>query len=435
MKGLTIRRGSVRVRIFASKSGPYVRHEVRWTDHHGRRRRLKRSKLSEAKKEAERLADDLARGHHHSELTLADLASFRAGIVNLFGTGKTLELATAEYADMHRLLVSSLSASRGEGRGEVPTPKQLAAHWLATHQQAQAYTATTSATVETFLLELRARGMSARHQEDLRDRLRKWATENPGAIAQQTAPTVQAWVLGLDIGPRTRNNYLAAIKTLFADAALTNHPHAAAIQLIKPSKLGRVRKAIWKPEEMRRLLDTAKKTDRALIPVLVLGAFGKLRASEAAAVSAADLRLSDRQLILQDGGKTDGRLIPLPENCFQWLEKYAPKAGPMWSLSIDAMNAHCRRLAARCELKWRPNALRKSAQLYATLLDPNYDRIAAQAGTSAKMMRKHYVDPHLATKSDAIEWFAIGPVSRRVRGKTSPQNVPTKATTPKNADN
>ncbi len=99
MKALIIRSGSVRVRVFASRSGKYLRHEVRWTDQHGRLRRLKRSNRAEALAEARRLADDLARGHHHSELTMADLASFRAGILNLCGLGKTLELATAEYAD------------------------------------------------------------------------------------------------------------------------------------------------------------------------------------------------------------------------------------------------------------------------------------------------------------------------------------------------
>jgi integrase len=255
--------------------------------------------------------------------------------------------------------------------------------------------------------------MSLRHQEDLRARLRKYALDNACPMASHTAATVQAWVLALDVAPRTRNNYLAAVQTLFADGALTNHPHAAAIQLIKPSKLGKVRKEIWTPDEMANLLTNAVRFDVALVPVLALGGFAKLRASEAAACRASDLRLKDGQLILQDGGKTDGRLIPLPANCVAWLRAYAPKDGCMWPLSIDAMNAHCRKLAARCETKWRPNALRKSAQLYDTLLDADYDRVSAEAGNSPTMMRRHYVDPKLATKKDAEAWFALMPPQRK----------------------
>ena len=405
-KATVIRSGSVRVHVFASRSGKYLRHEIRWTDHHGRRRRLKRSNRAEALAEARRLAEDLARGHHHSALSLADLASFRAGIVNLYGTGKTLELATAEYAEMRRVLAASIEHPAST---PFPSPAELAAFWLNHHRQDVTSLNTPIAQlVETFLSQLQTRGLSARHQEDMRARLRKYALDNPCPTPRHTAATVQAWVLGLRVAPRTRNNYLAAVQTLFADALLSAHPHAAAIRLIKPSVLGTVHKHIWTPDEMTTLLHNAMRFDAALIPVLVLGGFAKLRASEAATMSAADLRLDDRQAVLQSG-KTGARLVPLPENCVAWLRAHAPKDGPLWPLGIDAMGAHLRALAARCGFKWRPNALRKSAQLYDTLLDADYQRVSREAGNSPKMMRRHYVDPNLATQSDAQKWFAIHP--------------------------
>ena len=410
MKAQRIKSGSSVVRVFQSRSGKYVRFELRWTDHHGRLRRLKRSQRAAALTEARRIAADLARGHHHSELSLADLASFRAGIVNLYGTGKTLELATAEYAETRRILLFSLSAG-GEGRGEVvPSLKDLAQHWLATRPTAAALSTSISSLVETFLLQLKTRGLSARHQEDLRARLRKYALYNPHATHQHTAASVQAWTLGLAVAPRTRNNYLVAVQTLFADAAFAHHPHAPAIRLIKPSVLGQVRKAIWTPAEMIKLLTNAARFDPPLVPLLALGGFAKLRASEAAALRAEDLRLDDAQAILQDG-KTGGRIIPLRANCVAWLRAYAPKDGRIWTMGIDAMGSHLRKLARRCELTWRPNALRKSAQLYDTLLDADYRRVSREAGTSQKMMRRHYVDPTLATKADAETWFGILPAA------------------------
>ncbi len=62
---------SIRIKIFrnatllAGKSD--IRHEIRWTDYRGQRRLLKRSKFSAALREANRIADDLARGHVASE--------------------------------------------------------------------------------------------------------------------------------------------------------------------------------------------------------------------------------------------------------------------------------------------------------------------------------------------------------------------------------
>jgi hypothetical protein len=80
-------------------------------------------------------------------------------------------------------------------------------------------------------------------------------------------------------------------------------------------------------------------------------------------------------------------------------------------MGIDAMGSHLRKLARRCEMAWRPNALRKSAQLYDTLIDADYSRVSREAGTSQKMMRRHYVDPTLATKADAEKWFGILPAA------------------------
>lgn len=402
---VTIRAGNIRIRIFPCRNGRYVRWEFRYRLHDRRLRKVRRATLAEARKEAEHIAENLARGHHQSELSLADLASFRAGVINLFGTGKTLELATAEYAAAYKLIVSNSQLPPSE----LPSLLDLARAWLdARRLDNSCLTLPIGAIVETFIDQLKTRGLSARHQEDLRARLRKYALDNACPTPQHTAATVQAWVLGIEVAPRTRNNYLAAVQTLFADALMASHPHAPAIRLIKPSVLGNVRKVIWTPEEMTKLLTTAARFDAPLVPLLALGGFAKLRASEAVAMRAADLRLDDAQAILQSG-KTGSRLIPIPENCIAWLRSYAPKDGPLWSMSIDAYNAHLRRLARRCEVTWRPNALRKSALIYATLMDPDYTRISREAGNSPKMMRAHYVDPNLATKAEAERWFAIAP--------------------------
>lgn len=388
-----------RVAIFTSrntvKGRSYLRHEIRWRDFFGHLRRLKKSNLAEARAEARRIANGLAQGRPECALSLAEIADYSAAVPHLRATFKSMAAVAEEFAQAHEITPGV----------SMPT---LARYYKA-HQRADNTTGRTiDELVETFLLELRARGMSARHQEDLRARLRRYAHENAQPMAEHTAATVQAWVLRLPVAPRTRNNYLAAVQTLFADAVLAHHPASPAIRLIKPSKLAPPIKHIWKPAELRELLTTAARFDAGLLPLIALGAFGKLRASEAAGLQAEDMRLDDAQILLRNG-KTGARVIPIPANCVAWLRVHAPANGPIWPYSIDAMNAHLRRLAHRCRLMWRPNALRKSGQLYDTLMDADYNRVSREAGNSPRMMRRHYVDPTLATRADALEWFGLLP--------------------------
>src|SRR5207247_7857777 len=84
----------------------FVDWEFRWRDGAGRRRRLKRANRKDAIAEARRIARDLAAGRS-AELSSGDVASFRAGITNLFGCGASIEAATAEYAEARRRLAGA----------------------------------------------------------------------------------------------------------------------------------------------------------------------------------------------------------------------------------------------------------------------------------------------------------------------------------------
>lgn len=408
MKGITVKSGSVRVRIFTSRSGKYVRHELRWTDHHGRRRRLKRSSLAEARREAQGIAEDLARGHHRSELSLADLASFRAGIVNLYGTGKTLELATAEYAECHKLLFSSLSASRGEGQVSTPSLKDLAAFWLANHRQQTGPLPVADAVAR--LLEAKTQqGVSPRWLGSLKSQLKKFATAHPLDIQCLTAPEVRQWAYGLRLGARARNNHLAAVKLLFNLGELRNHRERQSILDIPAITVTESTNALWTPDEFRRLLHAAP---AHLLPVLVLGGFAKLRSSEIMRIESGNLKLEESRLMLRAGQTKTRRwrIVPLPECAVAWLRAgHLADTGKLWPWGSQKFNADLRKLAVACGLRWRPNALRNSAITYDQINNPDVARVAREAGNSAGVVETEYFALHGVTKATAAEWFAIYP--------------------------
>lgn len=397
---ITIRSGSVRVRVFYSRSGKYLRHEIRWTDHHGRRRRLKRSNRSEALREARRIADDLARGHHQAELSLADLASFRAGVINLLGLGKTLELGTAEYAEaLRKIRKHHPAASLAE-----------AVEFYLSHRGQALAELTVEQAVREFLAEKAGQGLSRRWLDTLTGQLNRFAAENPGPSKLLTAQRVQVWFHGLDgMGARSKNNHLAAVQGLFSSAAFAFHPARKAVAELQPLKTAPVDPKTWKPEEFRRLLHAAGPD---LVPVLALGGFAAVRNSEIRRLRWDQIQLEDGHLrIFRGQGKDRNkrRLVKLPGACVAWLRTVAKSDGPLWPWGVSRFSKRVRALAAACGYTWRENALRKSAITYRELLDCDVRNTAREAGNSAAMIEEYYLAFDGVRRSDATAWFEIYP--------------------------
>ena len=401
MKAIRVKSGSSVVRVFASRSGKYVRFELRWTDHHGRRRRLKRSQRAAALAEAKRLADDLARGHHHAELSLSDLASFRAGIVNLYGTGKTLETCTAEYAESQRLLCDVAPDAR-------PSLKDLARFWLANRQQGTGPLTVADAVAK--LLEAKTQqGVSERWRGALKSQLKRFTTDHPGDIQRITAADVRQWAYALPLGARARNNHLAAVKLLFNLGELRAHRERQAIQDIPAVTVAETTNALWTPAEFRRLLHAAP---LHLLPVLVLGGFAKMRSSEIMRIEAANLKLKESRLMLRAGQTKTRRwrIVPLPDCAVAWLRACElAEDGKLWPWGSQKFNADLRKLAVSCGLKWRSNALRNSAITYDQINNPDVARVARESGNSVGVVETEYFALNGVTKDTAQEWFALFP--------------------------
>ena len=400
-RAITIRSGSVRVRVFASRSGPYLRHEIRWTDHHGRRHRLKRSHKPEALAEARRLADDLARGHHHAELSLADLASFRLARQHLYGTGRTIEQACGEYADLRRAFRDAAQP--------LPPLADLAAHWLQSAIRNRQSAITVPQAVSAFLLAKQQQGVSARWHATLRSQLERFAADHPSDTASLTASAVQRWFLTLPgLSARSRNNHLAAVQCLFHGPELRHHPERQSILDLAPCVTAPAPNALWTPDEFQRLLHGA---GPHLLPVLVLGGFAKLRPSEIMRLDWSALRLHERRLLLRAGQTKTRRtrIVPLAACAVAWLRTLPERTGPVWPWGTCKFNADLRALAVRCRLAWRRNALRNSAVTYDHILNPDLARVAREAGNSPKILETEYLALDGVTKATARAWFALHP--------------------------
>jgi hypothetical protein len=437
-KTITIHHGrNVTVKIFrtaskhVAKDGTlrtYTSHVVRWTDLDGIPRELKRNKLADARREGEAKAEQIAKGSPTTELSQADVASFKAAVGNLYGTGKRIEVVTADFAEGHKLAPDKSHAEL--------------ARFYAEHQPRTALDLTVPVAVKQLLAKKKTKGASARWLGTLESQLNAFAEKFPGAIVQVTAEQIEDWVLSLKVKAVTRNNYLAAVQSLYSLPALAHAPHRESILAIEPSAEDEAAKVPdatqrWTPEEFRLLLDTAlqpftvhnKRTrkdelrsHRHLLPVLVLGGFCKMRSeSEVLRADWKHVEFADRQIYAN--GKTGERLATLTRNAVPWLKLSAQKAGPIWPWGENKLHRDLRALARRCNLTWRANALRKSATTYAMKLNPDAGEVSDDAGNSPAVMRKYYLRLGGITKAMARQWFGILPP------KNSRVIVPLKAAT------
>lgn len=426
-KTVYARSGSVWIPIFRSsvvtRGKRYPSYVIRWKDLNGQSQSQRFSKLTAAKTEAERIAEDLATANASSCLTQAQIASFTAGVHNLRYIDASIENATAEYAETMGILATV------QPRPSLP---ELARFYIE-HKPKAAVDLTVADAVAAYLVTRIKKGISKAWHGTLKSQLNRFASEFNGTITAITADQVDAWVLALpDVSAVTRNNHLAAVQALYNLPALAHAPHREAIQALDRCGEEKAREqsprqdAIWTPAEFRKLLDASvlpytlydagrrrnvTRSHLHLLPMLVLGGFCKLRnESEAMRARWESVHLADRQIYTN--GKTGERLVTLTPNAVEWLKLCKKTAGPIWPWGEHKLHKDLRALAARCELEWRPNALRKSASTYAMKLKPDADQVSGEAGNSPAVMRKYYLRLAGITKAKAREWFSLRPAPK-----------------------
>jgi integrase len=252
--------------------------------------------------------------------------------------------------------------------------------------------------VKRFLATKRAANRRLRTVRDLELRLGKFARSFTLPLGRLTPEMIAAWLDGLRIGPRTRNNYRAALTNFFASVGLR------ALVTVPKAKT-RAAKAIWTPAEMRLLLEGAN--DR-LLPVLILGGFCGLRTeSEIERLRWEEVDIEHRVIHVSDENKTEeARLAPIPDNAADWLEPWNEARGPVTDFRSGRIGEALSRLAKRVGLgRWRHNALRHSFGTYRTAVTEDVAKVSLEMGNSPAEVMRSYRRPR--TKQIGEEWFAI----------------------------
>ena len=297
------KRGNAEVPVYTIRRGCPNEHHVVCYYQGGRRQRRSFSNLEKAKAEAVIIATKLSSGDLEAiRLTGLDRQVYLAAQEHLRSTGITLDSAARDYATAHRLL------------GGYPVLE--AVRFYVQHRQGRFTPRKVSEVVAELLEQKESKKRSAVYLKDLRGRLIPFAGSFRDVdIHEVQTAQIEAWLNKLNLSPRSLNNYLRAVRTLFGFAAtrkyLTgNHPGATEVEWATedPGEID-----IYTPDELIRLFHSAK---LEMIPYLALAAFAGIRSAELQRLIWTDVKLDKGFIEIKRGkAKTRSRrLVPISDN-------------------------------------------------------------------------------------------------------------------------
>ena len=393
--------GSVVIPIYRTRVQAKGRKYLAWTvafTAEGRRQRIVRASLEEAREIANEKATQLANGHIAAMgFSSQDAASYGRACELIGPTGKPLEVAAGEYAEW-------VAAMRPTG----VSPAVAVADYLRRHP-----VGTPDRTVPDLLKEMlvikKADGASHRWLKDLENRLTRFAAAFAVPIRDVTASEITNWLRSLKnderpLSGRTRNNYRNAISALYSFAEEQGFlprdwpelSHVAK-QENEEGEIG-----ILSPDEMKKLLAGASER---VVPYLVLGGFMGLRTGEIQRLDWKSVRWDSNVVVIGAEGRTPSRrLAPITDAARSWLAPLKKDSGRVLTIGSGLTNA-ITRLARRSKVKWKHNALRHSFISYRVAQIQNTAQVAEEAGNSPAIIHKHYRE--LVTKEQATAWFAL----------------------------
>lgn len=247
---------------------------------------------------------------------------------------------------------------------------------------------------------------SPRHLSNLKSRLGRFAGDFEKYICDITTPEIQDWLDGLGLSNCSYANYRRVLHALFEFAVARGFATENPVKATQVVKAENIDVQVFTPAELRKLLSSASDE---FLPSIVLGAFAGLRSSEVKRLTWGDIRLNDRHIVIgKDKAKTASRrIVPIWDNCANWLAPYAFRSGYVWSGSYFQFYAEQKRTAKAAGIRWKRNGLRHSYASYRFAQIMDAGRVAGELGNSASIIHRHYRE--LVTREEGREWFDIKP--------------------------
>ena len=388
---LEIKAGSSRAKIYRVVEPNRERFTVSY--HEGAHRRLKQfAALDDARREAKTIVERLNAGQGEIlALSGKDRDSFQHAKAKLRALDIPLADAIDEYAAAKKIGVPLLAAAK----------------FYREAHSSRLPDKTVSDVVAEFLQAKETDGRSVRYLQDCKARLERFSRDFSVNLKDVRTQELDAWLRGLKVAPRTRNNFRTVIRSLFSfarDAGYLIKGKPTEAESTTVAKQGDGEIEVFSPEEFSALLLAA---DSHLLPFLIFGGMAGLRSAEILRLKWEDVNWPESVIEIHGRiSKTGGRrLAPLVPAAAAWLNSYKNARGPV--IGHIKLYERVEKLSESAGVPWKQNALRHSFCSYrmATLKDA--PRVSYEAGNSVRIIQRHY--DKVVTESQGKAWFSIFP--------------------------
>ncbi len=372
----TIKVGNTLVKIYhwKGKSG-YDQFKVAYRAD-GKQRRETFGSLAKAKARAHEIAVQIERGERDVlKLTSADRSTYLHALRLLEPMSVPLNVAVEAYIETQR--------SRGNHNDKL-VPEIVA----------------------ELLEDKKQNGASVRYLQSLRNHLNRFAGAFRCNIGSITARLIEQWLIGLKVGPRSRNNNRMSIVSLFHYAR--KHGYLPREQQTEADLVDKVKDRgkkieILTPAQMTKLMAKAE-GETALY--FALAGFAGIRAAEILRLEWKDFRRKNIEVGKEKSKTATRRLVPIAPNLAEWLQPYQQSTGKLFNGKADKESRAFGKRALKLK-RWPQNALRDSYASYRLAQTKDAAAVALALGNSPAKLFTNYLD--LVEEHEAQAWFAISP--------------------------
>jgi integrase len=289
--------------------------------------------------------------------------------------------------------LQQLASALGQG-GVAPAPVSLS------------QSLTVAELVKEFLLAKARAGRSDRYLRALKNSLSKFRNGRANVPASAvTSAEIEKWLLTSEWSARTRKGYLSDVSILFNFAVrrgyVAKNP-AGGVE--SPVCDGSKPPEIHSPDEVRRVLDYARRYDVNVCRALAVRYFAGLRSSEANRLSESEIGEDYIEVTAAKSKTRRRRLVKICPALRAWLAVGG-------SLPLGDANNRLRWFSAallKAEgISWPHNVTRHSFCSYHLAAHGSAAKTALDAGHSESMLFAHYRE--LVKPEDAEEFWSIRP--------------------------
>jgi integrase len=364
----------------------------------GKRKRERAGTLGEARSQAKAKIKELtAASADVGTFTPRQIAAVVDAVDLLKGVGVSLSQVAREYVEAFRILRRQ------------PLIAEAAKHYAAyLERQRTMHAVKFPAVVDEFLKAIETKGRSARYIEDCTSRLSRAAKAFRGYLQRITCLDIEAWLDSIKAAGRTRNNYRAALCTVFSFARsrgyLPRNERTEAELTMKASDRGG-EIGIYTPKELSIMLTGI---ETKFLPLVALGAFAGLRTAEIHRLEWHDIDFDGQNIVV---GKREAkrRIAPVLPALKAWLQPCSKGNGtvvPQYSGDAPLLRAF-RQALEPLKIDLVHNGLRHSYASYRLAIVQSADQVALEMGSSPRKLFQNYRE--LATPAQAQKWFSVMP--------------------------